>query len=221
MAWCMTVNALRDLEVALAQSELTLERSEAIALGARYLKRDQTPRKNEDLDWGACGDMLCTWRPENVLDLFILLDKSMRKPFVGLSMYDPEGGPCAVQYYTCTSNLELPDSYNQILLLGQMVYDGYEDEERKRPMVLIYDAFDPQKKEIEPVSTRYENLQGIRKSIEDRNLGRASLSVQWAGELCHRDKLYGMSLPHKVRGLLLLTTDFNHFEVALPKSHAS
>lgn len=118
-----------------------------------------------------------------------------------------------MQYYTSNSNLQFSDINEQILLLGQMVYDENKEDNTMVPVVLIYDLFWPQKQVAVPVITRYHDLQKIRSCIEGKKLGLASMSVQWAGDVCHRTKLYNMQLPHKMKGLLLLQDDFCHTQI--------
>ena len=132
------------------------------------------------------------------------------------AMHTTQGGPCAVQYYTSNSNLCIPESYDQILLLCQMVYDKKGQEEATSPVVLMYDLWTPADDEAISVVTRYNRLQQIRHCFEGRTLGVASLSVQWAGNVCHRTKLYEMNLPHKMNGLFLLKDNFQHTHVLLP-----
>ena len=92
MNWHMTVCGLRDLKVGMATVKLTAQRSSALAFGTRYLKQESPAKKSEDVDWDVCNksNAMCTWRPECVLDLFILLDKTCTTPILGISMYDPE-----------------------------------------------------------------------------------------------------------------------------------
>lgn len=90
MNWHMTVCGLRDLQVGMANTKLRGEISNAIAFGTRYLKQKTPVQKNEDIDWDAHTNALCTWRPECVLDVFVLLDKNTTTPIVGVSMYDPQ-----------------------------------------------------------------------------------------------------------------------------------
>jgi hypothetical protein len=117
--------------------------------------------------------------------------------------------------------LSIPPSFDQILLLCQMVYDKHGQDEPTSPVVLIYDLWTPLDDEAMSVATRYNRLQEIRNCIEGRKLGLASLSVQWAGNVCHRTKLYEMNLPHKMNGILLLKDNFQHTHVQLPNKHVN
>jgi hypothetical protein len=99
-----------------------------------------------------------------------------------------------------------------------MVYDKHEQDNTTSPVVLIYDLWTPSDDAAISVAIRYKRLQEIRHCIEGRMLGLASLSVQWAGNVCHRTKLYEMNLPHKMSGILLLEDNFQHTHVLLPNN---
>lgn len=207
MGMGMTALALQQMHLVSARHCLCAATAHTVSTCTKFLKRLPGTRGSP-----APSDVntLYTWRPEPVLDLFLLLSRDPAREIIGISMYDDEGACAAVEYFKpgqCMSEDVSVDG--DVVLLGQMTLDSTPSENSYRPMLLVYDAFDPDAP-CRSAADRYATVQRLSTSINSMRIGAVQCVVQWAGELAYCDQISHMHLPHSTDGLLCIKPHLGH-----------
>jgi hypothetical protein len=207
MGLAMTVYAIQQMGLVSASERLCAETAAVVAACTRYLKALPTTSTDVHADSTEC---LCTWRPETVLDMFVLLSQKPNRTLIGISMYNADGECTDVQYYKPAASFEESVSAkSDVVLLGQMTIDNASDATTARPVLLIYDGFDTERTEASP-HARYAALQSMQASINALAFGHVRCVLQWVGSTEAHARVASMPLPHETAGYLVLKSHLAH-----------
>lgn len=208
----MTVQGIQQMGLVNASERLCASTAAAVAACTRYLKA--LPSTSTDVRTEN-ADCLCTWRPKQALDMFVLLSRAPCRSVMGISMYNSDGECAGVHYYKPALPYEESVSTDgDIVLLGQMTVDKAPDGSTARPMLLIYDGFRTQHAPA-TAHERYAALQKIEHSINAMVFGHVQCLLQWAGAIDAYPRITSLSLPHDTEGFIVLKTHLAH-ELAPP-----
>ena len=203
----MTAHAVQQMGLFSATERLNARNAQTICSCAKFLKRLPTTRTSTHTPKEGA---LCTWRPDPVLDLFILLSPDPLQVVIGISMYNEQGDCTSVEYFK-PSNVACEGvcTAHDVVLLAQMTFDYVEATASFDPMLLVYDAFDPVRPLLDAYK-RYTLLQSKSHEINAMRIGNARCFVQWAGAAECSDQILNMKLPHNTSGLLHIQPHLSH-----------